>query len=43
MRGKVIGYIFRPRITLRDGTVIIATDYGLKAFRIPIYENRDTK
>ena len=27
-------YIFRTKRTLKDGTVIYARDYGLKAFKI---------
>ncbi len=34
-KSKPPGVIFRPWRTLRDGTVIYAKDYGLKAF--PIY------
>jgi hypothetical protein len=30
-------YIFRPWRTLPDGTKLWAKDYGLKAWRIPIY------
>lgn len=29
-------FIFRPYITLPDGTVIWARKYGKKAFRIPV-------
>lgn len=29
-------YIFRPSITLKNGKVIHAKDYGLKAFKIRI-------
>ena len=31
-------YIFRPYITKKDGTKVYASDYGLKAFRIPVYD-----
>lgn len=30
-------YIFRPYITLRNGTRLYAKDFGHKAFRIPVY------
>ena len=43
MDGFVVRYIYRTKITLRDGTVLYAKDDGLKAFRIPIYDDRDTK
>lgn len=29
-------YVFRPSITLKNGRVIYAKDYGLKAFRIKV-------
>lgn len=34
-------YIFRTKRTLRDGTVIYARDYGLKAFKIWIGPDRE--
>lgn len=34
-------YIFRPWITIKDGTRIYAKDYGKKAFRI--WVNSDKK
>lgn len=43
MDGLVDHYIYRTKITLRDGTVIYAKNYGLKAFRIPVYGNRGVK
>jgi len=33
---KPVGYIFRTWIT-RNGVKVWAKDYGLKAWRIPIY------
>ena len=33
-------YIFRTKRTLKDGTVIYAKDYGLKAFKIWIGPGR---
>jgi hypothetical protein len=33
---KEIQYIFRPYITLKDGRVIWASQYGKKAFKIPV-------
>jgi hypothetical protein len=36
---KIIDWIFRASKTLKDGTTVYARDYGLKAFRIPIYED----
>jgi hypothetical protein len=33
--------IFRATITLKDGTVLKASDYGIKAF--PIHLSNDTK
>jgi hypothetical protein len=36
---KPPGVIFRPWRTLRDGTVIYAKDYGLKAFPIKVGAN----
>lgn len=30
------GYIYRPYITLPNGTVIWAKTYGKRAFRIPV-------
>lgn len=35
------GYIFRPYITLKDGKIIYAKDYGLRAFRIPLRGGED--
>lgn len=32
-------YIFRPYITLQDGTRLYAKAYGHKAFRIPVGED----
>ena len=34
-------YIFRPYITKKDGTKIYAKDYGLRAFRIPVYDREE--
>lgn len=36
-------YIFRSTITLKDGTVIYAKNYGKKAFRIWIGPNSEEK
>jgi len=33
------GYIFRPYITLPNGTTIWAKNYGLRAFKIPVADN----
>ena len=33
-------YIFRSHITKKDGTKVYAKDYGLKAFRIPVYDKK---
>jgi len=35
--------IFRPWTTTRDGKVIWARDYGLRAFPIPVGDNKDRK
>ena len=35
-------YIYRPYITLPDGTKIWAKKYGKKAFRIPVADNDNT-
>ena len=32
-----VAYIFRPYITLRDGTRLYAKVFGHKAFKIPVY------
>lgn len=34
-------YIYRPWITLPDGTRIYAKNYGKRAFRIPVDDGRD--
>ena len=34
-------YIFRPFMTLRDGRIIYASQYGKKAFRIPVSNPKD--
>ena len=34
--GKIIGYIFRAKITI-NGVEYYAKNYGHKAFKIPIY------
>ena len=34
---KIVGYIFRSRITI-NGITYYAKDYGKKAFKIPIFE-----
>ncbi len=36
-RRRIVGYIFRVWRTLPDGSRIWAKDYGLKAWRIPLY------
>lgn len=33
------GFIYRPYITLPDGRVIWAKNYGKRAFKIPIADN----
>jgi hypothetical protein len=33
------GFIFRPWITLPNGTVLVAKHYGLRAFKIPVADN----
>lgn len=33
-----VAYIYRPYRTLPDGRIIWARHYGLKAWRIPVYE-----
>jgi len=38
---KNTGVIFRPYITKKDGTVIWAKQYGLKAFPIPVGSDND--
>ncbi len=35
---RVLYYIYRTKITLKDGTVLYASQYGKRAFRIPVYE-----
>ena len=35
---KPRGYIFRAWITNKKGVKLYAKDYGLKAWRIPIYK-----
>ena len=35
---RVRYYIYRTKITLKDGTVLYAKQYGIRAFRIPVYE-----
>lgn len=37
------GFIFRPWTTTRDGKVIWARNYGLRAFRIPVSGRKDRK
>lgn len=39
MYRRVVRYIFTTKIVRRDGTVLYAKDYGLKAFRIPVYDD----
>lgn len=39
MYRRISHYIFRTKITLKDGTVLRAKDYGLRAFKIPVYED----
>lgn len=34
--GSSVAYIFRPYITLQDGTRLYAKAFGHKAFRIPV-------
>lgn len=36
MSDKRIEYIYRPFIKLKNGKIIYAKDYGLKAFKIPV-------
>lgn len=36
---KPKGFIFRPYITLPNGTVIWARNYGIRAFRIPVTDS----
>lgn len=35
-----VAYIFRPYITLRDGTRLYAKSKGLKAFPIPVHADK---
>lgn len=35
----VVGYIFRPYRELPDGRLLWARNYGLKAWRIPVYSD----
>lgn len=35
---RVRYYIYRTKITLKDGTILYAKQYGKRAFRIPVYE-----
>lgn len=37
------GYIFRPYITLKDGTVLWAKQFGKKAWRIPVKGSKPPK
>ena len=41
LKGGDTMYIFRTKRTLKDGTVIYARDYGLKAFKIWIGPGRE--
>ena len=34
---RIVGYIFRASYMRKDGVRVYARDYGLRAFRIPIY------
>lgn len=34
-----VAYIYRPYRTLPDGRIIWARHYGLKAWRIPVYDD----
>jgi hypothetical protein len=36
---KIVGYIYRPYRTLKNGVKLWAYRYGLKAWRIPVYED----
>ncbi len=36
-----VGFIYRPYITLPNGTVIWARNYGKRAFKIPISADND--
>lgn len=38
---KEVVYIFRPYIRLKNGEVIFASQYGKKAFPIPITKEED--
>jgi hypothetical protein len=38
MEQKVLYWIFRASRTLKDGTVLYARNYGLKAWKIPVYK-----
>ncbi len=35
---RIVGFIFRAWRYSKDGTQLWAKDYGLKAWKIPIYE-----
>lgn len=36
MPKSAAGFIFRPWIRLKDGTIVYAKSYGKKAFKIPV-------
>jgi len=38
MEKKVLYYIFRATRTDKNGNVLYARNYGLRAWRIPVYE-----
>ena len=38
---KKKGYVYRSKMRLKDGTIIYAKDYGKKAFKIPISDDRE--
>lgn len=35
------GFIYRPWIRLKDGTILYAKSYGKKVFKIPISDPKD--
>lgn len=43
MANQSQGVIFRPWITTKDGKVIWAREYGLRAFPIPVENDKDRK
>ncbi len=37
---RVVEYVYTKYITLKNGKVLYAADYGLKAFRLPIRRSK---